>query len=287
MATQALNSNLNNLPAINSIGSWADAVDQETLTRTEITKDGVKTVVDIVDDKDAGGKCKVITTYKVITKRVPRQVAERKKWEKFGASENDGAGPNVATTYVAEEVTMQFIRNQAGETVQEMVEEKKQDKGYATKGHCRFCKSDEHWSVACPYKEMYATAEDEENLEDNKLPPGGKTMGTVAGSRYIPPSQRGDRLLGVGERRSDDYTVRVTNLPEDEENLDEELRRLFGSIGRIERFFLARDKVTNRPKGFAFITYTNREDAERAMNELRGYRMHHLVLKVEWTRPSS
>jgi hypothetical protein len=68
---------------------------------------------------------------------------------------------------------------------------------------------------------MYATAEDEENLEDKNLPPGGKTMGTVAGARYIPPSQRGDRLLGVGERRSDDYTVRVTNLPEDEENLDE------------------------------------------------------------------
>lgn len=134
---------------------------------------------------------------------------------------------------------------------------------------------------------MYATAEDEEPLEDTKTSTAGKTMGTVTGNRYIPPSQRGDRMLGVSERRSDDYTVRVTNLPEDNENLDEELRRLFGSIGRIERFFLARDKATNRPKGFAFITYTNREDAERAMNELKGYKMDHLILKVEWTRPSN
>lgn len=70
---------------------------------------------------------------------------------------------------------------------------------------------------------MYATAEDEETLDDSKLQPGGKSMGTVTGNRYIPPSQRGDRILGIGERRSDDYTVRVTNLPEDDENLDEQV----------------------------------------------------------------
>lgn len=50
-----------------------------------------------------------------MTKKVPRAVAERKKWKKFGACEKEGAGPQVATTFVAEEVQMQFVRNRFGE----------------------------------------------------------------------------------------------------------------------------------------------------------------------------
>lgn len=89
----------------------------------------------------------------------------------------------------------------------------------------------------------------------------------------------------MGERRSDDFTVRVTNLPEDHDTLEEveiidctelqklntqELRDIFNprnwkSAGRIERFYLARDKITNKPKGFAFITFSNRADVERAI----------------------
>lgn len=86
------------------------------------------------------------------------------------------------------------------------------------------------------------------------------------------------------ERRSDDFTCRVTNLPEDSETLDEDLRAMFGSVGRIERFYLARDKTTNKPKGFAFITYSNRADAEAAIERFSGYKMEHLILKVEWTK---
>lgn len=44
---------------------------------------------------------------------------------------------------------------------------------------------------------------------------------------------------------------------------------MFGSVGRIERFYLARDKPNNKPKGFAFITYTNRNDAETAIERFR------------------
>lgn len=92
----------------------------------------------------------VVATYKIIHKKVPRVVAERKNWKKFGASEKDGPGPNISTTYVADEVEIQFI-NRFGEEM----EEKSGDpllKGQSTIVHCRFCKSDEHWSVNCPYK---------------------------------------------------------------------------------------------------------------------------------------
>ena len=58
---------------------------------------------------------------------------------------------------------------------------------------------------------------------------------------------------------------------------------MFGSIGYVERFYLARDKITNKPKGFAFITYTNREHAEKAIDQFNGFKMHHLIMKVEKT----
>lgn len=60
----------------------------------------------------------------MITKRVPRVVAERKQWTKFGECQTDGPGPQVATTYVAEEVEMQFTRNRAGEQILDVQEDK-------------------------------------------------------------------------------------------------------------------------------------------------------------------
>jgi translation initiation factor 3 subunit G len=62
---------------------------------------------------------------------------------------------------------------------------------------------------------------------------------------------------------------------------------MFGSVGRIERFYLARDKTTTKPKGFAFITFSNRMDAETAIQRFNGAKMSHLILKVEWTKPAT
>jgi len=295
MVNTLLNSHpLGNLGNVSSIGNWADAVDQESQLndaahkRTEITKNGIKTVIDIVDDKDSG-KCRVVTTYKVVTKKVPRAVAERKKWKKFGASANDGPGPQVNTTYVAEEVQMIFTRNRAGEQQEQENDDKKNDpmKGYASKGHCRICKADDHWSVNCPYKEMYQVNEEESNNADVKSGLKQASGAPGAAGRYVNPFARGDRVTTGLERRSDDFTCRVTNLPEDSETLEEDLRSMFGSVGRIERFYLARDKMTTKPKGFAFITFTNRPDAEMAIERFNGSKMSHLILKVEWTKPAT
>lgn len=89
------------------------------------------------------------------------------------------------------------------------------------------------------------------------------------------------------ERRNDDNTCRVTNLPEDMPDLEEQLREMFGQIGRIDRFYLARDKNTNRLRGFAFITYETRANTERAINTFNNSKFGHLILKVEWTKPSN
>lgn len=89
---------------------------------------------------------------------------------------------------------------------------------------------------------------------------------------------------GGGERHSDDFTVRITNLPEDSDTLEDDLRFMFGKVGRIVRFYLARDKTTNRPKGFAFVTFSTSAEAEKAIQQFNGEKMEHLILKVEWTK---
>jgi translation initiation factor 3 subunit G len=63
-----------------------------------------------VDEGDK--RFRVTTSYRDTIKQVPRVVAERKKWKKFGASENDGQGPNIATTFASEEIPLQFTQGQ-------------------------------------------------------------------------------------------------------------------------------------------------------------------------------
>ena len=43
----------------------------------------------------------------------------------------------------------------------------------------------------------------------------------------------------------------------------EDLQNLFEKFGMINRIHLGRDRRTNESRGFAFINYKNREDAQR------------------------
>ena len=65
------------------------------------------------------------------------------------------------------------------------------------------------------------------------------------------------------------------------------MRELFDAFGRVTRVYLAKDKITMRSRGFAFVSFAIRSDAEKAMNRLQGYGYDHLILKIEWARPSA
>merc|ERR1711972_1255741 len=84
-----------------------------------------------------------------------------------------------------------------------------------------------------------------------------------------------------GGQRMDDEgcTVRVTNL--NETVTEGDIQDLFGSVGRIRRTYLARDKRTGRAKGFAYVTYESRMDAQKAIKGLNKYTFDFLVLNVE------
>jgi len=49
---------------------------------------------------------------------------------------------------------------------------------------------------------------------------------------------------------------------------------------------LAKDRETMTSRGFAFISFVHHDDAANAMTALQGYGYDHLILKLEWARPS-
>ncbi|CAM9655947.1 unnamed protein product, partial [Choristocarpus tenellus] len=52
------------------------------------------------------------------------------------------------------------------------------------------------------------------------------------------------------------------------------------------RTYLAKDPETMQSRGFAFVSFYNQQDAEAAMEALQGYGYDHLILKLEWAKPS-
>lgn len=61
------------------------------------------------------------------------------------------------------------------------------------------------------------------------------------------------------------FVEQVSELAE-----EQELRDLFERFGRVTRVFLARDRETQRAKGFAFISYADRGDAALACEKVDG-----------------
>lgn len=111
------------------------------------------------------------------------------------------------------------------------------------------------------------------------------------GSSYVPPHLRAGANKGPAggdtgrEKRDEQPTLRVTNLSEDATEAD--VSELFKRFGHISRVFLARDRDTGACKGFAFVSFTMREDAQRAQEAIDGRGYDNLILRVEWAKSSA
>jgi translation initiation factor 3 subunit G len=174
---------------------------------------------------------------------------------------------------------------------------------------CRICgRVGDHWTLRCPYKGLQGplgglgatdsisqanTGSDITSMGmpgSTSVPSGaGGTAGVGGSSRYVPPSMRngastrlreGDSLYG----RREENSIRISNLTE--AATEDDLRQLLEPFGRVVRIYLARDKYTGAPKGFAFAAFAERSAAERCIAKLNGFGYDHLILSVEWARPS-
>ncbi|CAN8247774.1 unnamed protein product [Cochlearia groenlandica] len=254
---------------------------------------GFKTVIEYKFNEE-GNKVKVTTrsrVCKLTSARLNKRAMERRSWPKFGDAATEDAGSRL-TMVSTEEILMERPRapgTKADETkgTGDMLSQQL-GKGGAVLMVCRIChKKGDHWTSKCPYKDLAAPTD---TFIDK--PPIGESSTAVAVSgtgkaAYVPPSMRAgaDRSAAGSDmrRRNDENSVRVTNLSEDTREPD--LMELFHPFGAVTRVYVAIDQKTGVSRGFGFVNFVSREDAQRAINKLNGYGYDNLILRVEWATP--
>ena len=111
-------------------------------------------------------------------------------------------------------------------------------------------------------------------------------MATSALGKYVPPSKRGagSSAFGQAEQETEEETttLRVSNLSP--EATEDDLRNLCRPFGSIQRTHIAKNHETQESRGYGFVTFHLKSDAERARSKLDGFGFDHLILKVDWAR---
>lgn len=64
-----------------------------------------------------------------------------------------------------------------------------------------------------------------------------------------------------------------------------ELRDTFGQFGSITDIYVATDRETGRPRGFAFVTFSNDTESKAAMEKLNGADLDGRQLTVNEAKP--
>ncbi|KAK8671788.1 hypothetical protein V6N13_038373 [Hibiscus sabdariffa] len=252
-------------------------------------ENGIKKVIEYKFNEE-GNKVKITTTTRVrklAKARLSKRALERRNWEKFGDAVREDVGSRL-TMVSTEEILLE--RPRAPGTKQEEMKVAGDSLAQLSKGGavlmvCRTCgKKGDHWTSKCPYKDLAAPVE---TFVEKPAASEASVAAPGAGKgAYVPPSMRAGAERSTGSdmrRRNDENSVRVTNLSEDTREPD--LHELFRPFGAVTRVYVAMDQKTGTSRGFGFVNFVNREDAQRAINKLNGYGYDNLILRVEWATP--
>ena len=69
------------------------------------------------------------------------------------------------------------------------------------------------------------------------------------------------------------------------ETSQNDLETLFSQVGPVVEVVLPVDRATDRPRGFAFITFTDRRDADDAMDAMNGRDLDGRQIAIYLARP--
>jgi len=271
-------------------GAPKDGARFETLVDSK----GIKQVIEYVER--AGKTYKVTRRVKqtVLLKRTSAAMAERKTLEKFGkAATNDPKEEAFHVKQSEEVVTMELTKKVATLAVKDDVEDKFMDEALAATA--TLFKEKKSWAAANKDTQVKRDVAGDDRPADTAAAqlaapaaaatgPGGKALPAA----YVPPSMRGKEggkggKDGKGMDQNQEASLRVTNLSEDAKEGD--LQMLFGKYGRLQRVHIAKDKETMISRGFAFVTYYTKQDAQRAINNLHGHGYDNLILQVSFAKP--
>lgn len=59
---------------------------------------------------------------------------------------------------------------------------------------------------------------------------------------------------------------------------------MLSPFGHVTRIRLAKDRITFRSKGYAFISFASHASASKAIETLQGFGYDNLILRAEWSR---
>lgn len=241
--------------------SDVDAKGVKTVTEYRLRSDGRKERVT--------RKVKVIRRRRVVTPMMKERAKMFRKLEnKFGLATDSTDQSNV--TYKGDEVSIE-LPGMAGKDDNAMLTNLVAAMQRAAAGR------------AAGTNNFWASKAQQFQEETGGGPDGGAGG---EGGAYRPPGAR-DGPGGGGGRfaeRDDSCTLRVTNISTDTKEAD--LHDLMRPFGHIARVYLAKDHE-GYSRGFAFVSFHRRDEAQRAMEKLNGYGYDHLILRVEWARPST
>lgn len=65
----------------------------------------------------------------------------------------------------------------------------------------------------------------------------------------------------------------------------EKLKELFEPFGDIEEAVVISDRFSGRSKGFGFVTFTDKKDADKAVEDMNGKEIDGREIKVNEARP--
>ncbi|KAL0242792.1 hypothetical protein GEMRC1_005355 [Eukaryota sp. GEM-RC1] len=209
--------------------------------------------------REDGTKVRVCKTIRAATQKILTNpdIEARRSWTSFGVS---GTHPGTSTLDEEQNIDLRPAHIKPKPSKQHIDLDMKP----ANLLKCRYCQSTEHMSYQCtdkPSDEEIARVDLQENTD-----------------KYVP---RIKAQAAAGDL--EEHTVRVTNIPPDIE--DRELRDLFEGCGLLHRCHLVKDRITRESRGFAFITYLYRDDAQKAINTLNDHVLGHNLINVGWSKP--
>lgn len=68
------------------------------------------------------------------------------------------------------------------------------------------------------------------------------------------------------------------------EATENEVKDIFKAHGEVVEVKIATDRQTGRPRGFAFVTMNNADDAKKAKEALQGYNFKGRPMAIDWAR---
>ena len=80
-----------------------------------------------------------------------------------------------------------------------------------------------------------------------------------------------------------DSKLFVGNLSFD--TTENDLQDTFAAHGSVVQVDIPQDRMTNKPRGFGFVTMSSKQEADAAVNALNGAELHGRALTVNEARP--